>query len=141
MSQYDANIFQCSTNTSMPVIIKPSPEKAGTNTDEAASNSQELLKKASSGWAQPGGGNRDVTIVETEKRRIIQSSFSAALPRRSFHMVMASSTEKKSKNIEVFKDQNHVIQPPNSQGLATQSLTSPDVRSAHISTELITSPP
>jgi hypothetical protein len=60
----------------MPVIIKPSPEKAGTNTDEAASNSQELLKKASSGWAQPGGGNRDVTIVETEKRRIIQSSFS-----------------------------------------------------------------
>jgi hypothetical protein len=60
----------------MPVIIKPSPEKAGTNTDEAVSNSQELLKKASSGWAPPGGGNRDVTMVETEKRRIIQSSFS-----------------------------------------------------------------
>jgi len=60
----------------MPVIIKPSPEKAGTNTDEAVSNSQELLKKASFGWAPPGGGNRDVTIVETEKRRIIQSSFS-----------------------------------------------------------------
>jgi hypothetical protein len=60
----------------MPVIIKPSPEKAGTNTDEAASNSQELLKKASSRWVPPGGGNRDVTILETEKRRIIQSSFS-----------------------------------------------------------------
>jgi hypothetical protein len=52
----------------MPVIIKPSPEKAGTNTDEAVSNSQELFKKTSFAWTPPGGGNRDMTIVETEKR-------------------------------------------------------------------------
>jgi hypothetical protein len=60
----------------MPVIIKPSLENAGTNTDEAVSNNQELFKKTSFVWAPPSGGNRDMTIAETEKRGIIQSSFS-----------------------------------------------------------------
>jgi len=61
----------------MPVIIEPSPELVGRNTDPTVHSAEGLLKHASKAWAPAHETRNRWTgkISQPEKRRIIQSSF------------------------------------------------------------------
>ncbi|PUU76902.1 hypothetical protein B9Z19DRAFT_1087393 [Tuber borchii] len=61
----------------MPVIIEPSPELVGRNTDPTVHSAEGLLKHASKAWSPPYEkcNRRTGKMEQPEKRRIIQSSF------------------------------------------------------------------
>ena len=60
----------------MPVIIEPSPELVGRNTDPTVHSADGLLQHASQAWSPAYETyNRTCKTEQPEKRRIIQSSF------------------------------------------------------------------